>query len=83
MSWLTANLVIDWMAIVGSAFLLLVFGGLPLWALWDKFRPQRGEHFRPIGDEPAPVVAELSVPVVEKRRSPFAPNRAPKQREAK
>lgn len=66
------------MAIVGSAFLLVVSGGLPLWALWDKFRPQRGEHFRPIDEEPAPVVSEPAV-AVKSGRSPFAP---PKQREA-
>lgn len=73
MGWLTGNLVIDWMAIAGTAFLVLVFGGLP----WDKFRPQHGEHFRPVG-EPAPAVSEPAPTAVKSGRSPFAPKREAK-----
>lgn len=69
MSWLTGNLVIDWMAIAGTVFLLLVFGGLPLWALWDKFRPQHGEHFRPIGDSEVAAPAPRVRPFAGKRKA--------------
>lgn len=76
MSWLTGNLVIDWMAIVGSAFLVLVFGGLPAWALWDKLRlTHHGDHWRPIG-EPVPATSEPA-PAVESR-SPFRRKRVAK-----
>lgn len=71
MSWLTGGGAIDWAAIVGTAFCLAVFFGFIGWAAWDKFRPQHGEHFRPIGEPPA--VVESAVPVEGKRRSPFAP----------
>jgi hypothetical protein len=70
-SWLTGNPVIDAMAIAGTVFLLLIFGGLPLWAFLDRFRASHGEHWRPVG-EVAPAVAEVE------RKSPFARKRVAK-----
>lgn len=74
MSWLTGNLVIDLAAIIGAAFLVLVFGGFAVWALWDRLRPSRGEHHQAIGEEVTPAVVAEAEPVV-KKRSPFAPTK--------
>lgn len=77
-AWLPGDDILDWAAIIGTAFLVLVFVVLPLWALVDHLRPSKGEHFRPVG-EAASAVSEPAEPVaVKSGRSPFAP---PKQRE--
>lgn len=79
MSWLTGNPVIDSMAFAHVGVWALLGLGFPLWLSWDRFRPQHGEHFRPVDDAPAVLESEPAPVAVRSGRSPFAP----KQREAK